>query len=109
MFVSKKVSQALQRGAFLQQGAKEECDWKQVIVVTEFSVHQCNTTFSVMSNFLSLELSIDFLTGGGVGFYALPIMFICSSMQRERNRESLGSVMKQNSYCLHRDILMLLT
>ena len=108
MFVSKKVSQALQRGAFVKQGAKEDCDWKQVIVVAELSERQCNTTLSVTSNFLSLELSIDFLTGGGVGFYALPNMFICSSML-ERNRESLGSVLKQNSYCLHRYILMLLT
>ena len=108
MVVSKKVSQALQRGAFVKHGAKEDCDWKQVILYAELSECQCITTLSVTCKFLSLELSLDFLTGGGVGFYALPNMFICSSMI-ERNRESLGSVLKQNSCCSHRYILTLLT
>ena len=108
MVVSKKVSQALQRGAFVKHGAKEDCDWKQVILNAELSECQSITTLSVTCKFLSLELSLDFLTGGGVGFYALPNMFICSCTI-ERNRESSGSVLKQNSCCSHRYILTLLT
>ena len=108
MVVSKKVSQALQRGAFVKQGAKEDCDWKQVILNAELSECQCSTTLSVTCKFLSLDLSLDFLTGGGVELYALPNMFICSCTI-ERNRESSGSVLKQISYCSHRYILTLLT
>ena len=89
MVVSKKVSQALQRGAFVKQGAKEDCDWKQVILNAELSECQCSTTLSVTCKFWSLELSLDFLTGGGVGFYAI--------------------VLKQISCCSHRYILTLLT
>ena len=108
MVVSKKVRQALQRGAFVKQCAKEYCDWKQVILNAELSECQCSTTLSVTCKFLSLELSLDFLTGGGVELYALPNMFICSCTI-ERNRESSGSVLKQISCCSHRYILTLLT
>ena len=108
MVVSKKVSQAVQRGAFVKQSAKEDCDWNQVILNAELSECQCSTTLSVTCKFLSLELSLDFLTGGGVELYALPNMFICSCTI-ERNRESSGSVLKQISYCSHRYILTLLT
>ena len=100
MKVSKKVSQALQRGAFVKQSAKEDCDWNQVIVNAILSECQCSTTLSVTCKFLSLELSLDFLTGGGVELYALPNMFICSCTI-ERNRESSGSVLKRILCCSH--------